>query len=49
MIPVDGSTYKDKTAMMSPQAHVSEGLSSSVFEIVAMATIPSDGTAHKVS
>lgn len=35
--------------MTNPQAQVTEGLSSSVFEIVAMATIPSDSTAHKVS
>ena len=31
-----------------PQAQVTEGLSSSVFEIDASATIPSDNTAHKV-
>ena len=31
-----------------PQAQVSEGLSSSVFEITALATIPSDNSTHKV-
>ena len=32
-----------------PQAKVTEGLSSSVFEITAPATIPSDNSDHKVS
>ena len=31
-----------------PQAQVTEGLSSSVFEITALATIPSDNSTHKV-
>ena len=31
-----------------PQSQVTEGITSSVFEIVATATIPSDDSAHKV-
>lgn len=36
-------------SLATPQAKVTEGLSSSVFEITAPATIPSDNSAHKVS
>ena len=32
----------------APQAQVSEGLSSSVFEIVSLANIPADKSGHKV-
>lgn len=35
--------------LATPQAKVTEGLSSSVFEITVPATIPSDNSAHKVS
>ena len=33
----------------APQAQVSEGLSSSVFEITSPANIPADKSGHKVS
>ena len=34
--------------MTNPQAEVTEGLASSVFDIAASASIPSDNSAHKV-
>ncbi len=37
-----------KVKVHVPQAQVTEGLSSSVFEVTALATIPSDSSAHKV-
>ena len=44
-IGLDGLS-KEKVRV--PQAQVTEGLSSSVFEIIAPATIPSDSSSHKV-
>lgn len=34
--------------LTTPQAQVTEGISSSAFEITALASIPSDNAAHKV-
>ena len=36
------------SALTAPQAKVTEGITSSAFEIAALATIPSDNAAHKV-
>ena len=35
--------------MQQPQAEVSEGLSTTTFEIASQATIPSDNASHKVT
>ena len=49
-----GSSRKDNSGVVSnapmtnPQAQVTEGLASSVFDIAASASIPSDNSSHKV-
>lgn len=40
---------EEAKAIEAPEAQVSEGLSSSVFEIATIATVPSDNSGHKVS
>ena len=39
----------DIPSMQQPQAEVSEGLSTTTFEITNQATIPSDNASHKVT
>ena len=40
---------EESKTIEAPEAQVSEGLSSSVFEISTIATVPSDNSGHKVS
>lgn len=44
----EGGGKLSSAPMTNPQAQVTEGLASSVFEIVASASIPSDNSSHKV-
>ena len=39
---------EEEAQIVAPQAQVSEGLSSSVFEITTPASIPADNSGHKV-
>jgi len=43
------SESEEKELMKIPQADVSQGLSTTTFEITSKATIPSDNASHKVT
>ena len=43
-----GGAKSSNAPMTNPQAQVTEGLASSVFDIAASASIPSDNSSHKV-
>lgn len=42
-------TKESSAPIKAPEAQVSEGLSSSVFEITTLANIPADQSGHKVN